>query len=114
VDGNGTQYDSYYEMWQQRMKNRPSESKTKESLETTSTCASLAVRANWYDQSEQYWRQVEPTVDGMLGGLAHVSEAVRFVRFFFCLWFSLCCFVSGSLHVGCERIRCFLERTHTR
>lgn len=34
------------------------------------------LRANWYDQSEEYWRKVEATVNGMLGGLGHVSEVV--------------------------------------
>jgi len=29
---------------------------------------------NWYEKSDQYWKKVEPTVNGMLGGFDYISK----------------------------------------
>lgn len=31
-------------------------------------------RENWYKRGANYWMQIDPTVDGMLGGFGHVSK----------------------------------------
>jgi len=56
-DNLGGKYNSFNEMWAQKI------------------LQSEKPRENWYNKSEDYWKKVSPTVNGMLGGLEHVSNA---------------------------------------
>lgn len=65
-------------MWQQKVKFGESTNNTNDPSPAKNFSQSAEnAREHWYSHSEEYWRKVEPTVDGMLGGLEHVSDVVR-------------------------------------
>lgn len=54
-------------------------------METTEIQEEKIVETDLYSESEAYWNSVEPSVDGMLGGFAvvsnpDVSESKRFLK----------------------------------
>lgn len=80
-DTHDNEYDSIIDFWQDRglltynyrNSNNPHDSESDENQ----PCNNTRTHDNWYKKSHEYWQDetnVEPTIDGMLGGFSVLSE----------------------------------------
>lgn len=59
-------------------------------MEECNTDAGVTDTSSFYQNGKKYWESISPTVDGMLGGLSHLSsvdiaESTRFLKQFLCV-----------------------------
>jgi len=67
VDSDGQVYKNLEELWKKEVDSDVTENKDNK----------------WYKSADEYWKSVTPTIDGMLGGLSHVSSADTIASKFF-------------------------------
>eukprot|EP01126_Amoeba_proteus_P051064 TRINITY_DN6080_c0_g1_i5.p1 TRINITY_DN6080_c0_g1~~TRINITY_DN6080_c0_g1_i5.p1 ORF type:complete len:299 (+),score=63.14 TRINITY_DN6080_c0_g1_i5:57-953(+) len=72
TDTDKLRYESYDIMW---ANNFQTSEKTGQENDVEGTSERPVLnRDQWYGKSEEYWKGIDATVDGMLGGMEHVSE----------------------------------------
>lgn len=83
MDTNGKQYDDIQQLWTEELGGESADSadrtvkEEKESTDNNGAAAALSndKKSEWYKKGNAYWADVDATVDGVLGGFAHVSPA---------------------------------------
>jgi protein N-terminal methyltransferase len=80
VDTSGKVYQTIHELWNEELgatsvlDNHRQDDHDNNNYASTNTTSSASANAErWYNKGAQYWSSVDATLDGVLGGFAHIS-----------------------------------------